>query len=193
MTKEAAKEAIAEYVKVAEAALEAEYPGNYTQDTVMKLASAMIEEDVAYAELEKEAEIILEAAFVDEFNKLAGANAKSAGEIFEAIQGFARNIGQKAKTRVKDLANRAGAAVEEAKPKIRAKYEQVKNDFTGKNEKMIEDRINSGKYYNGQRAVLEEDLATAKARKWLTRGAVGVGGAGVVGGTALMFKKKKDN
>lgn len=79
-----AKDTLAEYVKVAQELLEQEGK-EYYSSTVEKLASALFELD-AEANFNKEAAVIVEASFVDEFNKLAGTAFTTAQAIDEAIK-----------------------------------------------------------------------------------------------------------
>ena len=79
-----AVETLAEYVKVARALLDEE--GNeYYDSTVEKLASSLFELD-AEDQFYKEAAIIAEAGFVDEFNKLAETDFTTIAEIDEAMK-----------------------------------------------------------------------------------------------------------
>ena len=80
-----AKELIGEYVKVSQSLMERQYGKDFTPADVEKLASTLYEMD-ATAELEKEADVIAMAAFLDEFNKLAETSFETAEALEEAIK-----------------------------------------------------------------------------------------------------------
>jgi hypothetical protein len=76
---------IGEYVKVARTLLETENGKDFTDTTVEKLASALFEID-AKDQFFKEAGAIGDAAFLDEFNKLAGTEFESIESLEEAVK-----------------------------------------------------------------------------------------------------------
>jgi len=80
-----AKEIVEEYVKVAEALLQEEYKTDYTSTDVEKLAEQLMDMEQESA-FEKEAEVIVGAAFIDEFVK-EGIDKEAAGKMWEGVKG----------------------------------------------------------------------------------------------------------
>jgi hypothetical protein len=98
-----AVETLEEYVKVARALLD-EQGEEYYDTTVEKLASSLFELD-AENQFYKEAAVIAEAGFVDEFNKLAETDFTTIADIEEAMKmaGFGQGMLAGAKNMLGDI------------------------------------------------------------------------------------------
>ena len=102
-------ETLTEYVKTARALLEDEKV-EFTDSTVEKLASALIDIDLK-DNFEKEANVLEEFAFLDEFNKIAETNFESIDELEEALEPIFEKISGRIGATVGGAINPIGAAI----------------------------------------------------------------------------------